>query len=102
MQRQLFSGFYVYNSYGSGTLQIKITDPPDWGQAAQVYLKYSIIEIHKADAGNESGWFMIIEQSAWINLTKVLNVNQTLGFETRTGGALQPNSLHDSECWHNC
>ena len=73
------TGFYAYNTYGMGTLQIKITDPPNWEEATQVYLKYSIIEIHRADAGNTSGWSTIVDQSAWLNLTKVVNVNQTLG-----------------------
>jgi len=80
------SSVFVYNAYGSGTVEIKITDPPKWGQATQVYLNYSSIELHRADAGNESGWFTIVDKSAWINLTKVLNVNQTIGYKSLQAG----------------
>lgn len=78
---------FAYFSYGSGNLEIQITDPPiNWGAATQVYLNYSAIEIHRAQADNESGWFTIVDQSAWINLTRTLDVNQTLGFKSLQAG----------------
>lgn len=73
-------GAFAYLSYGSGTLQILMADPPsEWGLATQIYLNYSAIEVHRADAGNDSGWFTAVDSSAWINLTRVIDVNQTIG-----------------------
>ena len=77
---------YIYNTYGSGTLQIKITDPPSWGQATQVYLNYGVIEVHRTDGANTSGWFTIVDKSEWISLIKVLNINQTLGSKPLQAG----------------
>jgi len=77
----------AYFNYGSGTLEIKISDPPgDWGEATQIYLNYSAIEIHRAQAENESGWFTVVEKSAWINLTRTLDVNQTIGYANLQAG----------------
>jgi len=71
---------YAYFTYGSGVLEIKMTDPPiEWGVATQVYLNYSVIEVHRAQPDNESGWSTVIEKSGWINLTRTLDVNQTIG-----------------------
>lgn len=71
---------FAFLTYGSGTLQIKMTDPPsDWGGATQVYINYSSIEVHRADAGNGSGWFKATSTGGVINLTQILNVNQTIG-----------------------
>lgn len=78
---------FAYFSYGSGTLQITMTDPPsNWGPATQVYLKYSAIQVHRADAGNESGWFTVTDSSAWINLTRIIDVNQTIGSKNLQAG----------------
>ena len=77
----------AYFSYGSGTLQVKMTDPPsNWGSATQIYLNYSAIEVHRADAGNESGWFTVVDSSAWINLTRIIDFNQTLGSKSLQAG----------------
>lgn len=71
---------FAYFNFGSGILEIKMTDPStDWGGATQVYLNYSAIEIHKAQPDNESGWFAVVDTSGWLNLTKTLDVNQTIG-----------------------
>ena len=82
----LVSSVFFYSAFGSGTLEIKITDPPKWGQATHVYIFYSSIELHRANRDNESGWFTIVDESAWINLTKVLNVNQTIGHKNLPAG----------------
>jgi len=82
----VISSIYTYSIFGSGTLEVRITDPPSWGQATQVYINYSSIEIHRADAGNDSGWFTIVDQSAWINLTSVLDVNKTIGYKSLQAG----------------
>lgn len=78
--------FYVY--YGSGVFEVKIRDPPlEWGQVTQIYLNISEVEIHRAQSGNESGWTTITDKSSWINLTKTLDANQTLGVKNLQAGA---------------
>jgi hypothetical protein len=80
-------GVFVYLSYGSGTLQTSMTDPPaGWGDATQVYINYSAIQVHRADAGNNSGWFTAVDVSGWINLTQILDVNKTLGSKSLQAG----------------
>jgi len=81
------AALFAYFNYGSGTLEIEISNPPnDWGEATQVYLNYSAIEIHRAQTNNESGWFTVVEKSACINLTRTLNVNQTIGYASLQAG----------------
>ncbi len=79
-------GTYAFLTYGSGTLEIQMTDPPtDWSGATQVYINYSAIEIHREDAAdNESGW-STVGNGGWINLTKTLDLNETIDT-----GSLQP------------
>jgi hypothetical protein len=80
-------GAFAYMTYGPGTLEILITDPPSrWGQASQIYINYSAIEIHRADASDESGWITIVDSTAWINLTQTLDVNQTIGSKSLQTG----------------
>jgi len=80
-------GAFAYMTYGPGTLQILITDPPSrWGSASQIYINYSAIEMHRANAGNDSGWFTIVDSSAWINLTQTLDVNETIGSKSLQAG----------------
>ena len=81
------AGLFFYINYGSGVLDVKITDPPlEWGQVTQIYLNISAVEIHRAQSGNESGWTTLIDQSSWINLTKTLDVNQTIGVKNLQAG----------------
>jgi len=80
-------GAFAYIYYGSGTLRIEMADPPaDWGEATQVYLSYSAIEIHRVDAGNESGWTTVIDTGGSINLTNTLNVSQLIGLKNLQAG----------------
>jgi hypothetical protein len=73
-------GAYAFLAYGYGTLQIKMTDPPsEWGIADQVYVNYSFIEVHRADAGNDSGWFNATSTGGWIDLTQIFDAKQTIG-----------------------
>jgi len=72
-------GSLVYTTYGSGTLVFKMTDPPtDWGPAAAVYINYTNIQIHRADAGNQSGWISTGISGA-LNLLEIVDVNKTIG-----------------------
>jgi hypothetical protein len=83
----IVGGVFAYISYGPGTLQIQMTDPPSsWGPATQIYLNYSAIEVHRADAGNESGWFTVVDLSAEINLTRIIDFNQTIGSKSLQTG----------------
>jgi len=78
---------FAYFNYGSGVLEIKLTDPPqEWGVATQIYLKHSSIEIHRAQAGDESGWLTVVDKNAWINLTKTLDVNETISIRNLQAG----------------
>lgn len=72
-------GVVAYLYLATGTLKIQITDPPaGWGDASQIYLNYSSIEVHRADAGNSSGWFTAMSQGE-VNLTSIVNVTKNLG-----------------------
>lgn len=80
---------FAYFNYGAGILEIKMVDPivPEaWGDATQVYLNYSAVEIHRSQPDNESGWYTVIDVSAWINLTRTLSVNQTIGAKNLQAG----------------
>ncbi len=62
-----------------GTLAAQITDPPNLpAGVSNVYISYTDIKVHVADAGNQSGWYTVA-QSGQINLTSVLNIRETLG-----------------------
>ena len=72
-------GSSVYFTYGYGTLAVKVVDPPqEWGQASNVYIHYGEIMVHRADAGNETGWYTVVG-SGWIDLASVVNVSRTIG-----------------------
>ncbi len=72
-------GSSVYFTYGYGTLVVKMVDPPqEWGQASNVYIHYGDIMVHRADAGNETGWYTVVE-NGWIDLASVVNVSKTIG-----------------------
>jgi len=84
------AALFAYFNYGTGIIEIKVSDPalpPNWGDATQVYLNYSAIEIHRSQPDNESGWQTVIDESAWINLTRTLDVNQTIGAKNLQAGA---------------
>ncbi|MEM0026333.1 MAG: DUF4382 domain-containing protein [Ignisphaera sp.] len=70
--------FYLrFTNYG--TLVIKIVDPPrEWGEATHVYIRYSEIAVHRADVGNESGWYEVATGSE-IDLADVVNVSRVVG-----------------------
>jgi hypothetical protein len=74
----IMSSLFIYVGYGSGTLIVEMEDPPmDWGPASHVYIHYSAIMIHRADAANESGW-STVSAAGWINLTSVLNISKVI------------------------
>jgi len=76
----IIGGTYGYFAYGYGTLVVEFMDPPEhWGPASKVYIHYSAIMVHRADAGNESGWFTAVQSDGWIDLSAVLNVSEAIG-----------------------
>ena len=67
--------------YGPSNVQISIRDPPQTPYSSSIqgiYVTFSSIEVHTANAGNNSGWHNITS-SATINLLTVLNVSNVLG-----------------------
>src|SRR6266568_3990440 len=61
--------------------QISIRDPPQqsYGPTIQgIYVTFTSIEVHVANAHNDSGW-TTITTSATVNLLTVLNVSKVLG-----------------------
>lgn len=63
----------------TGTLAAQITDPPNVpAGVTNVYIAYSDIKVHLADAGNLSGWYTIANASS-IDLMNVVNVSMTIG-----------------------
>lgn len=82
----IISGVSVYRAYGYGTLVIEMMDPPEgWGPAIHVYIKYTAIMIHRANASEESGWYEVAQEGE-INLTKVVDVPLVIGEEPVQAG----------------
>ena len=77
----LIAGAYLgYTVYGSGRLAVSITDPPrDWGEASNVYVRFSEVKVHRADAGNETGWYTVVDGGGWVDLGSTLNSSAALG-----------------------
>ena len=52
-----FGTILVRDNNSTGTLVVKIRDQlGDWNSASAIYISVSEVSIHRADAGNESGW----------------------------------------------
>jgi hypothetical protein len=80
-------GSFGYFTYGKGTLVVELTDPPrDWGSASKVYIRYGEVRIHRAMAGNESGWFTVVEGDSWMDLSTVLNASEVIGISRLGAG----------------
>ncbi|MHB1868163.1 MAG: DUF4382 domain-containing protein [Nitrososphaerales archaeon] len=63
---------------GSGTLAVLLTDPPTVPNGTTaVFITYSGLAIHVADAGNKSGWHVLNAQGK-IDLMSIINVSQTI------------------------
>jgi hypothetical protein len=74
------SAGFTYFTYGKGTLVVEMKDPPEeWGSASKIYIRYSEIKVHRANAGNESGWFTAVEGDSWIDLSTVLDSSKVIG-----------------------
>ena len=74
-------GIVGFLFYAPSNAQISIRDPPQQpydSSIKAIYVTFTSIEIHSANAGNASGWHTIIA-SATVNLFTVLNVSKVLG-----------------------
>lgn len=61
-----------------GTLSILLTDPSYMPEGVSaVYVSYFDLQVHIADAGNQSGW-TTIQTAGTVNLTGTINYTQTL------------------------
>ncbi len=75
-----FSSIITANVNASGTLVILMRDPPSgWGSATAVYITFSDIMIHRADAGDESGWFNTGVSVTNISLREIVIFNTMIG-----------------------
>ncbi len=73
-------------SSGSGTVGVSFTDPPTVPPGVtDVYVNYSEIAVHVADAGNETGWYEIAPAGE-VDLMSVINTSITLGSAQVTSG----------------
>jgi hypothetical protein len=71
---------------GTGTLQLSMIDPPNVpGNVVDVYINYSSIQVHDANAGNQSGWYNVTASGS-IDLMKIVNSSQVLGSTTLPDG----------------
>lgn len=67
--------------YGPTTVSLSVKDPPpeQYSQSiTAIVVSFDKIELHAANAGNDSGWHTVVT-SASINLLLVLNVSKVLG-----------------------
>ncbi len=69
-----------------GTLQLSMIDPPNVpGNVVAVYVNYSAIQVHLANAGNQSGWYNVTT-SGKINLMNIVSSSKVLGTATIPSG----------------
>jgi Domain of unknown function (DUF4382) len=74
-------GVVGFLSYGPSNAQISIKDPPQQpynSSITAIYVTFTSIEIHSANAGNDSGWHTITTATT-VNLFTVLNASKVLG-----------------------
>lgn len=74
-----FFGLGGSSTSGSGTMQLSMIDPPNVpGNVVAVYVNYSSIQVHDANAGNQSGWHNVTS-SGTINLMNIVSSSKVLG-----------------------
>jgi hypothetical protein len=74
-----FFGLGGSSTSGSGTMQLSMIDPPNVpGNVIAVYVNYSSIQVHDANAGNQSGWHNVTS-SGTIDLMKIVSSSKILG-----------------------
>jgi hypothetical protein len=72
-------GAGIFGPSNSGTLGIQLTDPPTVPPGVtDVYISYSEMAVHVADAGTSSGWYPVAPAGE-IDLMSVVSTSLTLG-----------------------
>ncbi len=74
--------------YGPSSLQLRIKDPPQSpydSSISAIYITFTSIEVHTANAGNNSGWHTV-STGATVNLFTVLNASSVLGTSSVPAG----------------
>jgi len=76
-----------YLFYSPATVNLSVSDPPPLydSSISAIYVTFVSIDLHVANAGNNSGW-TTINHGATINLMQVLNVSKTVGNAHLTPG----------------
>jgi len=67
--------------YGPSNVSLSVKDPPPQsydGSISAIVVSFSKIELHAANAGNDSGWHTVVTSGS-INLMTVLTVSKVLG-----------------------
>ncbi len=81
-------GSYFFFKYAAvGTVRLLITDPPMYGSGAEgydpsiqhIFVTFSMIDVHAAAAGSDSGWHPLTVGSKTIDLIKLLTVSDVIG-----------------------
>ena len=69
-----------------GTMAVLLTDPPTVPEnVTAVYMQYSEVQAHIANAGNNTGWYDL-DGSGVVNLMSVVNVSQTIASQNLPSG----------------
>lgn len=71
-------GWYLESSgnEGTGTVLIYVKDAPDdW---IHINVTFSEVKIHRADADNESGWYVLEIEAQTVDLASLTNVSELL------------------------
>ncbi|NIO20918.1 MAG: DUF4382 domain-containing protein [Candidatus Aenigmarchaeota archaeon] len=75
----------VQQPTGTGTLVLQITDKPALNiEKAEVTI--SKIQVHVAEAGNESGWTTVVEEGQTFDLVAIKDVKEFLGSKELSAG----------------
>lgn len=64
---------------GFGTLAVSIQDAPASANWTHVWVTFSRIQAHEANAMNETGWFNVTEQTGTVDMVGLTSVAQLLG-----------------------
>ena len=62
----------------AGILEVRVTDAPPQG-VSEILVSVDDIQIHKAGAGEGSGWITIIEEEKTFDLVKISGIEEVLG-----------------------
>ena len=67
-------------------MQVMMIDPPNVpGNVVDVYINYASIQVHVANAGNQSGWYNVTS-SGTVDLMKIINSSKLLGSASLPNG----------------